>query len=349
MKFKIAIIVIALFSLLHDRADAMDDTPQSVFERIQTAASECDWETLLSHMTPAVRESVIRGEITSAALAMDGEFPPGPDGDRNRQRIREVFATYNVDEIERPESPDFSNGRPSQKVLDTFAEKKRSYAGKVLDRLEDRNEFLTDLSNVLADSPTPLGSTIALRLGEIARIEIEGDSATAIIEVDPSRLSDDPTVINIMPPTPIIFQLEENGTWKYAGIDQVKQKEIAERHMDLWRRENGLEGEIDAPKPELHQTQETGDVQLTAKWVPFDDESTYGFAKKWPEINQMKPVAEKRLYENRFFQSMVPDADTNIGDVWKIDENALLPLLRQFHDGPVANFIMADQPGPSVA
>lgn len=333
MKSKIAIVVIALFSLLHGRASAWEDTPESVFERMQNAANEGDWETLLSLTTASVGESLVYGEITSAALAIDREFPPGPKGDRNRQRIEELFASYDIDEIERPESPDFSQGRPSKKVMEAFAEQKRLYAKKVLEQLEDRNDFLADLSMILEESPVPMGSTIALRLGEIARIEVEGDSASAIVEVDPSRLSDDPTVINVMPPTPILFQQEESGTWKYAGIDQVKQKEIAERHLDLWKRDNGPEGGIDSPEPEVHSTPESDDVMLTANWIPFDDDSTYGFAKKWPEINAMKPVAKERGYGHEFFQSMVPKADTKIGDVWEIDETALLPLLKQFHDG----------------
>lgn len=333
MKFRLSAYLIALFLAISHPVGAAEDSPKELFDQMQMAASEGDWERLLTMMTPEVGDALVRGQIASAGMAIDREFPPGPKGDRNRAQIREVFAAFDVDQIERPEYPDFSQGRPSQKVLDDFAERKKEYTDNVLAALKNRNKFLEELSFVLEDSPTPLGSTTAIRLGRINQIEVDGDSATAMVEVDPADLSDDPTVVNVMPPTPVKFQQGADGSWKYAGIDEVKQREIAERHMDLWLRENGPDGGIDSPEPQIQKAEESSDVVLTAEWIPFDDESTYGFAKKWPEINEMKPVAKKRGYEHRFFQSIVPKEEVGVGDVWKIDENELLPLLKQFHDG----------------
>lgn len=314
----------------------VDDTPKSTFAQLQESANSCDWETLLSLMTPSAQKSVIAGEISSAAMAMDREFPPGPAGDRHREKIGKVFSDYKVDDVERPAPPDFLQGQPSEDAMAAFLKAKDAYVTQVLERLGNPNAFLVDLSRVLADSPVPVGATIAIRLGVITKVEVEGNVAKAIVEVDPSKLSDDPTVINVMPPTPIQFEMSDEGDWKYAGIDVAKQRELAERHQDLWIRENPSDGgdALDSATEHATQDEEASEqLMLTASWVPFDDESTYGFAEKWPEINEMKPVADEKAYQHSFFGAMTPENGLEIGEVWKLDENSMLPLLKQFHLG----------------
>ena len=332
MSIRIAVVMTAFIATLCVPVLANDESPDVTFSRLKKGAQNSNWELMLSQMTPPTQKTMIDGTISGAAAVSKREFPPGPKGDRHRQRIKEVFVAHEVDQIEFPAMPDFSKGVPSKEAMEKYSEQRKVYAAKILECVKDRNGLLNDLTRVMADAPIPAGSTLMFRLGEITEVQTDKEFATAIVEVDPSRLSNDPTVINIVPPSPVKFQWID-GKWKYDGVDTIKQQAMAQSHMDLMQRDGRPEDKGNFSFRSSTPKGDTGSLQLTASWVPFDDESTYGFAKKWPEINQMKPVAEMQSYDHSFFELLTPTPEINVGDTWRIDENAMLPLLQQFHQG----------------
>lgn len=79
----------------------------------------------------------------------------------------------------------------------------------------------------------------------------------------------------------------------------------------------------------LHQpTQEQFD-RLKAKWPePVD--------MKWQEMLKLfdlKPAHPLKNYSTADFQVFLPPSPTNVGDVWDLDPEGILPFLRQFHPG----------------
>jgi hypothetical protein len=332
MNLRIAVVMTAFLLVLNGRVVANDGSPESTFATLKKSSLEPNWESILREMTPPAKQMIIESTIFGAAAAIEREFPPGPKGDAHRKRIQQVFADHEVDKIKFPGEPDYSAGQPSEKTMKELRIQRSRFVKNVLDGVKVRDQLLTDISEAMADSPFPAGTTLTFRFGELTEIEMQKKTATAVVVVDPSKLSDDPRVMNIMPPSPIKFRLVDEK-WKYDGVDEVKQREITAKQMELYLRDQRPIDDHDTSARPPMKNENTGQILLTATWIPFDDESTYGFAKKWPEINQMQPVAGTRYYNHSFFGAMTPTPQIDVGDTWKIDAKAMLPLLQQFHQG----------------
>ena len=333
MPTRILVIATVLFVFFTGQLPAQEDSPEETFTAIKETCVELNIRKTQTHMTSEAGMSLVRGTIINAASSIESAFPPGPEADKHRKRLREIFADHKIDMIKCPKGHDYSMGPPNAETLRKLEQQKNEFISQVIKTVEDQNGLLNDINRATAESPFPMGPSVMFRLGEITEIDISDDQATAIVEVDSSRLSNDRSVVNVMPPTPIKFVLVD-GDWKYSGIDEIKQRALVARHLDLHMRRrpmnapgNGISIEVASP------IVDRGDVSLTANWIPFDEESTYGFAEKWPEINEMKPVAETRKYESSFFASLAPKPQIQVGDTWRINENAMLPFLKQFHDG----------------
>ncbi len=103
----------------------------------------------------------------------------------------------------------------------------------------------------------------------------------------------------------------------------------------------------------------TKSVQVQAHWDPIAD-TTYNlhrptqeqfdrFKTRWPEPVNMeledalklfnfKPLHPLKDYSMEDFQVFLPPSITNVGDVWDLNPDGILPFLRQFHHGATMEF-----------
>ena len=98
----------------------------------------------------------------------------------------------------------------------------------------------------------------------------------------------------------------------------------------------------------------TTSVQVQAHWEPIAD-STYNLHQpteeqfnraksQWPEPVDMewrqalelfnpKPVCPLKDYNTADFQVFLPSSSANVGDIWDLDSEEILPFFHQFHPG----------------
>lgn len=303
-----------------------DDSLAETFGQLKKLSDDADWEKLQSLITAEAFDELVKAEIAAGMGYLTNGHPADKGNGDLKKEIQELYKKYGLDDLKFPEYQPDIDRKVLEKQLQEFRDK--AYA-KVKPKAM---EFLDNLTAVINETALPIGALIMFRHGELDEVKIDNDNATAVITVSPSKLSDDPSVINIYPPVPAKFQ-KVNGKWRYSGYDPEKRKIMAKEYMDLYRSQFQFDSDKDKSSDSENDKAASNDVQLHARWIPFDKESTYNFAEKWPEINEMKPVKDVAGYSNEFFQSLVPAEDVAIGDIWSVDEKKLLPLIKQFHNG----------------
>ena len=98
----------------------------------------------------------------------------------------------------------------------------------------------------------------------------------------------------------------------------------------------------------------TASVRVEAHWEPIADatynlhqptQEKFGRLKaKWPEpvgmeweqalkLFDLQPLHPLKDYSTEDFQVFLPPSTVNVGDVWDLDSEGILPFLRQFHSG----------------
>ena len=103
----------------------------------------------------------------------------------------------------------------------------------------------------------------------------------------------------------------------------------------------------------------THSVQVEAHWAPITDakynlhqltqEQFDRLKTRWPEPVNMtyhqvldlfdfKPAVPLQNYRTEDFQVFLPDSRLNVGDVWDLEGEGILPFLRQFHPGATMDF-----------
>jgi hypothetical protein len=71
-------------------------------------------------------------------------------------------------------------------------------------------------------------------------------------------------------------------------------------------------------------------VELEAYWEPCK-RSRYGLFDQTPVLREPRPAAKKATYTATQLRPFLPEREVSVGEVWKIDPGAALPLLSQFH------------------
>ena len=111
----------------------------------------------------------------------------------------------------------------------------------------------------------------------------------------------------------------------------------------------------------------TASVQVQAHWDPITD-ATYNLhqptqeqfsriKERSPELVNMewkqalelfnpKPVHPLKDYSQTDFQVFLPSSPVNIGDVWNLDPEQILPFLRQFHPGATTEITISSHRTP---
>ena len=76
-------------------------------------------------------------------------------------------------------------------------------------------------------------------------------------------------------------------------------------------------------------------LEVHAHWDPIAD-ATYDLHKKSPEnveLFDLSPHEATREYKGEAFNAFLPTSTVAVGDVWKLDLDAVIPFLSQFHPG----------------
>ena len=80
-------------------------------------------------------------------------------------------------------------------------------------------------------------------------------------------------------------------------------------------------------------------LQVRAYWEPIAD-SALDLPSYSPEnaalFNNLSPAHPTQEYEADAFTAFFPNGDVAVGDLWELDVNKVIPLLRQFHPGATA-------------
>ena len=76
-------------------------------------------------------------------------------------------------------------------------------------------------------------------------------------------------------------------------------------------------------------------LKVHAHWDPIVD-ATYNLHKNSPEnleLFDLSPNEPIREYNGEAFNAFLPSSSVTVGDVWKLDLDAVIPFLSQFHPG----------------
>jgi len=76
-------------------------------------------------------------------------------------------------------------------------------------------------------------------------------------------------------------------------------------------------------------------LELAAKWERLTD-TTYKFEQRYPLVRDLAPAADRARYDAARFRPFLSGEAVAVGDTWRIDPEAALPFLRQFHPGATA-------------
>jgi hypothetical protein len=76
-------------------------------------------------------------------------------------------------------------------------------------------------------------------------------------------------------------------------------------------------------------------LELRAAWERLTD-TVYKFEQKYPLVRDLAPAAERATHGADRFRPFLPPGAVAVGDAWRVDAEAVLPLLRQLHAGATA-------------
>ena len=66
----------------------------------------------------------------------------------------------------------------------------------------------------------------------------------------------------------------------------------------------------------------------------------YGFHVEWDELANLRVAEPEKRYPTSVFHAFLPPTAVSIGDLWKIEEEGVLALLRQLYPKPNLDIIM---------
>ncbi len=73
-------------------------------------------------------------------------------------------------------------------------------------------------------------------------------------------------------------------------------------------------------------------LKLTAHWAPFTD-SKYHFGTRWDTVRNLKPAQKVKSYSKNELAVFMPSDKTKFGEIWKVEIEKIIPILKQFHSG----------------
>ena len=68
--------------------------------------------------------------------------------------------------------------------------------------------------------------------------------------------------------------------------------------------------------------------------APIGDTMSDSFFKEWNNLMNLRVAEPEKRYPTSIFRAFLPDKSVSVGDLWQIDEEGALKLLRQLHPNP---------------
>ena len=73
---------------------------------------------------------------------------------------------------------------------------------------------------------------------------------------------------------------------------------------------------------------------LVSGFIAPIEYTQYGFHVEWDELVNLRVAEPERRYPTSVFRAFLPTEAVSVGDLWKIEEEGVLELLRQLHPKP---------------
>ncbi len=103
--------------------------------------------------------------------------------------------------------------------------------------------------------------------------------------------------------------------------------------LSLGSRSVARAAQEDAPPPRYElRVAEDSALELHAAWEPCA-KSRFGIFDSTPALSAPAPARERERYGSDAFRALLPGHPVTLGEVWKVDDGAVLVFLRQFHPG----------------
>ena len=104
-----------------------------------------------------------------------------------------------------------------------------------------------------------------------------------------------------------------------------------------------MSGQLNADNPsEVKNTitlslDDTSEVSVKGFIAPIGDGVSTAFFKEWDTLMNLRVAEPEKQYPTSVFHAFLPDESVSIGELWKIEGEGVLTLLRQLHPNPNLN------------
>ena len=89
-----------------------------------------------------------------------------------------------------------------------------------------------------------------------------------------------------------------------------------------------------APNHKITLNLDSGSEVFVNGFIAPIEYTQYGFHVEWDELANLRIAEPERQYPTSVFRAFLPPEAVSVGDLWKIEEEGVLELLRQLHPKP---------------
>lgn len=125
-----------------------------------------------------------------------------------------------------------------------------------------------------------------------------------------------------------MMMAHERGGWSVVITAVILQSGIAAGSLQA---ADDKKPSPDRPKIRL-PVAEASRLELKAFWGPIT-ESEFSFHRQWEELRDLQPAQARATYGGADFRALLPAAPVAPGELWELNDGALLKFLRQLHAG----------------
>ena len=79
---------------------------------------------------------------------------------------------------------------------------------------------------------------------------------------------------------------------------------------------------------------DTSEVSVKGFIAPIGDTMSDSFFKEWNNLVNLRVAEPEKRYPTSIFRAFLPDKSVSVGDLWQIDKEGALKLLKQLHPNP---------------
>lgn len=101
-----------------------------------------------------------------------------------------------------------------------------------------------------------------------------------------------------------------------------------------------MSGQLNADDPSTTNNKitlkldDTSEVSVKGFIAPIGDTMSNPFFKEWNNLMNLRVAEPEKRYPTSIFRAFLPDKSVSVGDLWQIDKEGALKLLKQLHPNP---------------